>query len=118
MPIWVEFELVPTTGSSRIPNLLTNKADIVISSLSITPDRAKVVDFSLPYADLGRIRTGPDHRFFAHSQPSDQQGGHRDILAVDHAGSRQGGRFLASLCRSGSNSNWSRPPVLRAFPTF
>ena len=55
----VEFELVPTTGSSRIPNLLTYKADIVISSLSITPDRAKVVDFSLPYADLLSVVAGP-----------------------------------------------------------
>src|ERR1035437_6061624 len=37
----VELEIVPTTGSSRIPNLQTGKADIVVSSLSITPDRAK-----------------------------------------------------------------------------
>ena len=31
--------------------LQTNKADLVISTLSITPDRAKVIDFSIPYAD-------------------------------------------------------------------
>ena len=31
--------------------LQTNKADIVVSTLSITPDRAKVIDFSIPYAD-------------------------------------------------------------------
>jgi len=31
--------------------LQTNKADIVVSTLSITPDRAKVIDFSVPYAD-------------------------------------------------------------------
>jgi polar amino acid transport system substrate-binding protein len=31
--------------------LQTDKADLVISTLSITPDRAKVIDFSLPYAD-------------------------------------------------------------------
>lgn len=55
----VEFELVPTTGSSRIPNLQTNKADIVVSSLSITPDRAKVIDFSIPYADLLSVVAGP-----------------------------------------------------------
>ncbi len=48
----VAFEIVPTTGSSRIPLLQTGKADLVISSLSITPERAKVVDFSVPYADL------------------------------------------------------------------
>ena len=43
---------MPTTGSSRIPLLQTGKADLVISSLSITPERAKAIDFSVPYADL------------------------------------------------------------------
>ncbi len=47
----VQLEIVPTTGPSRIPTLQTNKADLVISTLSITPERAKVVDFSVPYAD-------------------------------------------------------------------
>ena len=36
----LEFELVPTTGATRIPALQTGKADLVISTLSITPDRA------------------------------------------------------------------------------
>ena len=47
----VELEIVTTTGPTRIPFLQTNKADLVVSTLSITPERAKVVDFSLPYAD-------------------------------------------------------------------
>lgn len=47
----VELEIVTTTGPTRIPLLQTGKADIVISTLSITADRAKVIDFSLPYAD-------------------------------------------------------------------
>jgi polar amino acid transport system substrate-binding protein len=55
----VEFEIVPTTGSSRIPSLQTGKADLVISSLSITPDRAKAIDFSVPYADLLSVVAGP-----------------------------------------------------------
>jgi polar amino acid transport system substrate-binding protein len=55
----VEFEIVPTTGSSRIPNLQSGKADLVISSLSITPERAKAVDFSIPYADLLSVVAGP-----------------------------------------------------------
>jgi polar amino acid transport system substrate-binding protein len=55
----VEYEIVPTTGSSRIPLLQSGKADMVISSLSITPDRAKVVDFSVPYADLLSVVAGP-----------------------------------------------------------
>src|SRR5882724_10962554 len=47
----VELEIVTTTGPTRIPLLQTGKADLVISTLSITADRAKVIDFSLPYAD-------------------------------------------------------------------
>jgi polar amino acid transport system substrate-binding protein len=55
----VEFEIIPTTGSSRIPLLQSGKADLVISSLSITPERAKAVDFSIPYADLLSVVAGP-----------------------------------------------------------
>ena len=47
----VELEIVTTTGPTRIPMLQTNKTDIVVSTLSITPDRAKVIDFTTPYAD-------------------------------------------------------------------
>ncbi|CAN5799014.1 transporter substrate-binding domain-containing protein [soil metagenome] len=57
----VQLEIVTTTGPTRIPMLQTNKADIVISTLSITPERAKVVDFSVPYADhpsvVGALKT-------------------------------------------------------------
>jgi polar amino acid transport system substrate-binding protein len=45
----VELEIVPVTGPNRIPFLMTNKADMVISSFSITPERAKVVAYSIPY---------------------------------------------------------------------
>ena len=51
----VQFEHVPTTGASRIPALQTGKADLVISSLSYTPERAKVIDFSLGYAVLRTV---------------------------------------------------------------
>jgi polar amino acid transport system substrate-binding protein len=47
----VPLEIVTTTGPSRIPALQSNKADLVISTLSITPERARVIDFSVPYAD-------------------------------------------------------------------
>jgi polar amino acid transport system substrate-binding protein len=54
----VEFELVPTTGASRIPSLQTGKADLVISTLSITPERAQVIDFSPPYAVIRQVVAG------------------------------------------------------------
>jgi polar amino acid transport system substrate-binding protein len=53
-----EFELVPTTGASRIPSLQSGKADVVISTLSITPERAKVIDFSVAYASLRTVVAG------------------------------------------------------------
>ena len=54
----VEFELVPTTGATRIPSLQTGKADVVISTLSVTAERAKVIDFSPAYAPLRTVLAG------------------------------------------------------------
>jgi polar amino acid transport system substrate-binding protein len=55
----LEFEHVPTTGATRIPALQTSKADLVISTLSITPERAKVIDFSLGYAVIRTVIAAP-----------------------------------------------------------
>ena len=55
----LQFEHVPTTGAARIPALQTGKADLVISTLSITPDRAKVIDFSKGYAVLRTVIAAP-----------------------------------------------------------
>lgn len=55
----LELEFVQTTGATRIPNLQTNKADIVISTLSVTPERAQVIDFSEPYAALRSVLGAP-----------------------------------------------------------
>ncbi len=55
----LELEIVPTTGANRIPFLQTDKADIVISSLSVTPEREKVVDFSIPYAGIAAVVGAP-----------------------------------------------------------
>ena len=55
----VALEIVSTTGPTRIPNLQTNKADLIISTLSITAERAKVIDFSVPYAGLQTIVFAP-----------------------------------------------------------
>ncbi|EDW2056453.1 transporter substrate-binding domain-containing protein [Salmonella enterica subsp. enterica] len=48
----LELQVVPTTLANRVPFLQTGKADIVISAFSITPERARVVDFSVPYAPI------------------------------------------------------------------
>jgi polar amino acid transport system substrate-binding protein len=46
----VKLNLQAVTGPNRIPFLLTNKVDVLVASLAITPERAKQVDFSVPYA--------------------------------------------------------------------
>jgi polar amino acid transport system substrate-binding protein len=55
----LQFEHVATTGAARIPSLQTGKADLVISTLSITPERAKVIDFSKGYAVLRTVIAAP-----------------------------------------------------------
>src|SRR3954452_22634643 len=51
----LELEFIQTTGATRIPNVQTNKADIIISTLSVTPERAKVIDFTKAYAALQSV---------------------------------------------------------------
>lgn len=53
----VDLELVPVTSTNRIPYLLTNRVDLVISLFSITPERALQVWFSDPYAAVGTVIT-------------------------------------------------------------
>ncbi|SHI24150.1 transporter substrate-binding domain-containing protein [Pollutimonas bauzanensis] len=55
----VKLEIVPATGPTRIPFLQTNKADVVIATLSISPERAKVIDFSLPYSAVQIVVAAP-----------------------------------------------------------
>jgi polar amino acid transport system substrate-binding protein len=57
MGVKIEFLTVPT--SSRIPFLVSGKADIAVSTLSITKERLQVVDFSIPYADTSIVIAGP-----------------------------------------------------------
>lgn len=46
----VKLELVPVTGPNRVAYLQTKKADLTISSLGKTPEREKVIDYSIAYA--------------------------------------------------------------------
>lgn len=55
----LKLKFIETTGPTRIPNLQTNKADIVISTLSVTPERARVVDFTRAYAGLRSVIAAP-----------------------------------------------------------
>ncbi len=44
----VELELVEITNAARVPSVQTGKADMVVSSLGITEERKKAIDYSVP----------------------------------------------------------------------
>lgn len=46
----VNVELVPVTSANRVAYLVSGRVDMVISSLGKTPERARAIDFSIPYA--------------------------------------------------------------------
>jgi len=55
----VKLDIVSVTNAARVPTLQANRADVVVADLSITPERAKVIDFSVPYAVISIIVGGP-----------------------------------------------------------
>ncbi|MFL9923947.1 transporter substrate-binding domain-containing protein [Herbaspirillum lusitanum] len=55
----VKLEIVSITNAARVPTLQANRADLVIADLSITPERQKVIDFSVPYAVITIMVGGP-----------------------------------------------------------
>jgi polar amino acid transport system substrate-binding protein len=56
----VELELQQITGINRIPFLLTDKVDIVIAVMGATPERARQIMFTSPYASLYIGVFGPE----------------------------------------------------------
>ncbi len=54
-----ELEVVPTNGATRIPLLVTQRADIVISAMTITPERLKTIGFSKPYSGIATYVAAP-----------------------------------------------------------
>jgi polar amino acid transport system substrate-binding protein len=55
----VRVQLEQIIGANRIPYLLTNKIDLVISAMGATPERAVQVMFTQPYAALYIAVYGP-----------------------------------------------------------
>lgn len=50
----VKLEVVPTNPANRVPLLVSNKVDLVVANFTITEERAKQVDFSIPYFASGQ----------------------------------------------------------------
>ncbi|MBP8295667.1 MAG: transporter substrate-binding domain-containing protein, partial [Burkholderiales bacterium] len=55
----VKLELTQITGANRLPFLLTDKVDIIISVMGLTPERAKQIMFTAPYANTSLAVYGP-----------------------------------------------------------
>ncbi|WMT91895.1 transporter substrate-binding domain-containing protein [Pelagibacterium sp. H642] len=55
----VELEIVSTNGANRIPFLLSGRADIIMSALSITDERKETIDFSIPYSGATTFIAAP-----------------------------------------------------------
>ena len=55
----VKLELVTVTAPNRIPYLLTDKIDIVIALMGLTPERAKSIMFTAPYVNTSLAVYGP-----------------------------------------------------------
>ncbi len=50
----VKAEFQPTNPANRLPLLSANKVDLIAANFTITDERAKAVDFSLPYFASGQ----------------------------------------------------------------
>jgi polar amino acid transport system substrate-binding protein len=50
----VKLQIVPTNPANRIPLLVAGKVDLVLANFTITDERAKQVDFSIPYFASGQ----------------------------------------------------------------
>ena len=55
----VPIEFVTVNSPGRIPALLTNRVDVVVSIFSITPERAQQVAFSIPYSGQSSVLLAP-----------------------------------------------------------
>lgn len=50
----VKLQLVATNPANRIPLLQSGKVDLIVADITITPERAQVIDFTLPYFITGQ----------------------------------------------------------------
>ena len=50
----VKLEVIPTNPANRVPLLVSGKVDLVVANFTISEERAKQVDFSIPYFASGQ----------------------------------------------------------------
>lgn len=55
----VQAEFVPLAVANRIPALTTDKVDVLFATMAMSPERAKSIQFSIPYAANQMSVVGP-----------------------------------------------------------
>ena len=50
-----QLELIPVEAPNRVPSVATRKVDVIIGCLTPTNERAKTIDFTIPYASAGIV---------------------------------------------------------------
>lgn len=55
----VELDMLVVTGANRVPALVTNKADLVVATVGINPQRAATVALSNPYTSYPMVMIAP-----------------------------------------------------------
>ena len=56
----LELKLVPVDAPNRVEYLTSAKVDIILANFTVTPERAEVVDFALPYMKVALGVVSPD----------------------------------------------------------
>ena len=56
----VELELVSVDAPNRVEYLTSAKVDVILANFTVTPERAEVVDFALPYMKVALGVVSPD----------------------------------------------------------
>ena len=55
-----ELELVSVDAPNRVEYLTSAKVDVILANFTVTPERAEVVDFALPYMKVALGVVSPD----------------------------------------------------------
>jgi polar amino acid transport system substrate-binding protein len=88
---------VPVDWDGIIPNLIAKKIDCIASGMSITEERAKVVDFTIPYWEVKQVLVGPGDAAYS---PADVMKGADMTLGVQ-AGTSEGEWIKAHMEEKG-----------------
>lgn len=64
----VKLKLVPTNPANRVPLLVSNRVDLVLANFTVTEERAKQINFSIPYFTSGTQFIAPKGKLTAPEQ--------------------------------------------------